>query len=68
MDLVKLVGKNLRRWRKERKLSQDELAFQTDMMRSYISGIERGTRNPSIKAIERLAKALKIDPDELLRK
>jgi transcriptional regulator with XRE-family HTH domain len=38
------------------------------MKRSYVSDIERGTRNPSVKALARLAKALKIDADVLLRR
>lgn len=68
MDLVKLLGRNVRDWRKRRGLSQEELALETDMKRSYVSDIERGTRNPSVKAIARLAKALKIEPDVLLRR
>ena len=68
MDLPKLLGRNVREWRKRRGLSQEELALETDMKRSYVSDIERGNRNPSVKAIGRLAAALKIDPDVLLRR
>lgn len=68
MDLVKLLAKNVRRARKERKWSQDELAFKAEMMRSYISGIERGVRNPSVKALEKLVEALKIDPEDLFKR
>jgi len=46
-------------------ISQEELAFQSGLDRTYISGIERGTRNPSLKNIEKIAKALKISPAEL---
>jgi len=38
------------------------------MKRSYVSDLERGTRNPSVKAVARLAKALGVDPDVLLRR
>ena len=68
MDLPKLLGRNVREWRKRRGLSQEELALETDMKRSYVSDIERGTRNPSIRAIARLALALKVEPDVLLRR
>ena len=68
MDLPRILGRNLHDWRKRRGMSQEALALDTGMKRSYISDMERGTRNPSIKAIARLAAALKIDPDVLLRR
>lgn len=67
MDLPQILGRNVRAWRKRRDISQEELAFKCDMKRSYVSDIERGTRNPSVKAIARLAVALEIEPDILLR-
>jgi len=48
-------------------MSQEDLALECDMKRSYVSDIERGTRNPSIKALARLAIALKVDPELLVR-
>jgi transcriptional regulator with XRE-family HTH domain len=48
-------------------MSQEELALEADMKRSYVSDIERGTRNPSVKAVARLATVLKVEPDILLR-
>ena len=68
MDLPKVLGRNVREWRKRRGLSQEELAFESGMKRSYVSDLERGTRNPSVKAVGRLAKALKIEADILLRR
>lgn len=68
MDLVKILGRNVRDWRKRRGLSQEELALETGMKRGYVSDIERGTRNPSVKALGRLAAALKVEPDALLRR
>lgn len=66
MDLVQLLGENVRRLRKERGLSQEELAFQAGMKRSYLSDLERGTRNPTVRAVGRLAEALETLPADLL--
>ena len=54
MDIRKIVGKNLAQIRKEKGLSQEELAFQCDLHRTYISGIERGVRNPTIMASKQI--------------
>lgn len=67
MDLVQLLGQNVRRLRVERGLSQEELAFRAGMKRSYLSDMERGTRNPSVRALGRVAEALEITPDTLLK-
>jgi transcriptional regulator with XRE-family HTH domain len=48
-------------------MSQEQLAFEAGMKRSYVSDLERGTRNPSLKAIGRLATALGLAPADLLR-
>ena len=67
MDLVQLLGENVRTLRKEKGLSQEELAFQAGMKRSYLSDLERGTRNPSVRALGRLAEALQVHPTELIK-
>ena len=59
-------GRNLRRRRIHRQLSQEKLAEISGLHRTYISGLERGIRNPSISIVARLADALKIEPSELL--
>lgn len=66
MDVVRLFGKNVRRFRKAKGLSQEELALSVGMKRSYVSDLERGTRNPTIRALGRLAEALNCDPASLL--
>lgn len=66
MDLVSRLGKRVRILRIEAKLSQEELAFRAGMKRSYLSDLERGTRNPSVRALERLAVALQVHPTKLL--
>ncbi len=62
MELVALLGQNVRFLRKAAGLSQEELAFRADLKRSYLSDLERGTRNPSIRAVERIAVALNVEP------
>lgn len=66
MDLVQLLGRNVRAARLARGLSQEQLAFEAEMKRSYLSDLERGTRNPSVRALGRLAKALDVEPADLL--
>jgi transcriptional regulator with XRE-family HTH domain len=67
MDLPEILGRNVREARHRARMSQEQLAFEADMKRSYVSDLERGTRNPSVKAIARLAAALNISPADLLR-
>lgn len=67
MDLVVILGRNIRRLREEAGLSQEQLAFDAGMKRSYLSDMERGVLNPTVKAVGRLAAALKVSPAELLR-
>ncbi|CAN5266744.1 hypothetical protein BH10PLA2_BH10PLA2_00960 [soil metagenome] len=59
-------GKTVRRFREPSGLSQEDLADQAGIHRTYIGGIERGERNPTLTMIHRLAKALKIKPAQLL--
>lgn len=66
MDLVVRLGKNVRVLRIAAGISQEELAFRANMKRSYLSDLERGTRNPSIRALGRLAVALEVLPGRLL--
>ena len=66
MDLPELLGRNVRAARTRLGISQEELAFNAGMKRSYVSDLERGTRNPSVKAIGRLAEALRVNPASLL--
>jgi transcriptional regulator with XRE-family HTH domain len=60
-----LFGQRLRSLRKERGLSQEELGFGADLDRTYVGGIERGERNPSLVNICRLAGALGVEPAAL---
>ena len=58
MDVRKRLGQNVQRLRREKGWSQEELADQSGLHRTYISGIERGVRNPTITIVERVASAL----------
>lgn len=66
MDLVERVACNLRRIRKDRGWSQEDLAEASGLDRTYISGIERGKRNPTVLVLEKIAAGLGTDPVDLL--
>ena len=66
MDVRKRVGINLRRLRQDRGLSQEELAFESGLHRTYISGVERGVRNPTVLVLEEIATALTVPAAKLL--
>lgn len=63
-----LLGTNVRRLRLEKGVSQEVLALDAGMKRSYVSDLERGTRNPTVRALGRLAEALQVEPCELLKR
>jgi transcriptional regulator with XRE-family HTH domain len=66
MDWRRIVGGNVRRLRGERGLTQEELAFEAEIDLTYVGGIERGKRNPSLEVIVRLATVLQVAPAALL--
>ena len=61
------LGQNVRRRRETRKLTQEKLAEKAGLDPTYISGIERGLRNPGIKNVAKLAKALGFSTAELCK-
>ncbi|CAA2142217.1 helix-turn-helix domain-containing protein [Hyphomicrobium sp. ghe19] len=67
MDVRRRVGINLKKFREERGFSQEAFADHCGLHRTYISGIERGVRNPTVLIVEKIAKALKISAAELLQ-
>ena len=67
MELEKIFGRNVRKQRKLRGLSQEELAERAELHPPYVSGIETGYRNPTVKIIGRIARALDVTPAELFR-
>ena len=66
MDIRQRVGLNVKRYRKERGLSQEGLAFECGVHRTYVSGVERGIRNPTVVVLEKIARALDVPPSRLL--
>ena len=61
----KQLGKRIRRFRKENKLSQEDLADKVGIHRTYMGKIERGESNPPVHTVEKIARALKIRLFEL---
>lgn len=57
-DWKAIVGRNVRRLRQQKKLTQEEVAFEAKIDLTYMGGIERGKRNPSLLVMARIAKAL----------
>ncbi|KWV92012.1 helix-turn-helix domain-containing protein [Erythrobacter sp. YT30] len=66
MEIRKRIGWNVRRLRAEREINQEDFATESGFDRGYISGVERGVRNPSILVLDRIAKALEVDVVDLL--
>jgi len=66
MDVQRRVGINLKTFRLERGLSQEDLALECGLHRTYISGVERGVRNPTIVVLEGIAQTLEISTSQLL--
>jgi len=68
MDVRVRVGLNVQHLRRDKGLSQEELAARAEVHQTYLSGVERGVRNPSILVLARIAKALGADVEELTRR
>jgi transcriptional regulator with XRE-family HTH domain len=66
MDIREVFARNLRRYRRAARLSQEELAHRSDIDRTYISSLERSVYAASIDVVDRLAVALEIQAADLL--
>jgi transcriptional regulator with XRE-family HTH domain len=66
MDVRRVVGENVRRLRLAKGWSQEALAFEADLDRTYISGVERGVRNPTVLVLSQLGAALGVEEAALL--
>ena len=62
MKLRQIVARNLRVLRKQKGLSQEELAFQAGINRNYVGQIEREEKSPTVDMIEKLARPLDVEP------
>lgn len=66
MDMRRLVGRNLRRLRTERDLTQERFAELSGFAQQYLSDLERGKRNPTVVTLYELAQALGVSPVDLI--
>lgn len=67
MDMRRLVGSNVRELRLEKNLTQEQFAELSGLSQQYISGLERGLRNPTIVTLYEIATALNVQPTDLLK-
>ncbi|RWH69169.1 helix-turn-helix transcriptional regulator [Mesorhizobium sp.] len=66
MDMRKLVGRNFARLRAAAGLTQEQVADRADISQQYISGLERGQRNPSVETLYKIAQALGVSHVDLV--
>jgi transcriptional regulator with XRE-family HTH domain len=66
MDIRRRVGLNLKKYRRAAGFSQEGLALECGLHRTYVSGVERGIRNPTVVALEKLAMPLGVPVWRLL--
>lgn len=62
-----MLASNLQRYRREKGLSQEELAYRADLDRTYVSALERKLYAASVDVLEKLARELEVDPADLLK-
>ena len=67
MDINKQLGMRIKYLRSLKRMSQEDLALEANVNKNYLSDLERGTRNPTIKVLEKIANALAISLEELFR-
>lgn len=66
VNINKKLGSKIRELRKEKELTQEDLAYKAGLDYSYINQIENGKRNPSMEAVEKIAKALGVKVQALV--
>ncbi|PWA12697.1 transcriptional regulator [Pueribacillus theae] len=66
-DLKKIIGERIRNFRKDKGLSQEELAHMSKLHSTYIGQLERGEKNATLESIEKVANALNISLETLFR-
>ena len=67
MDMRRLVGRNLERIRRAQGLTQEQLEARSGFSQQYLSGLERGRRNPTVVTVYELAQALGVSHLDLLQ-
>jgi transcriptional regulator with XRE-family HTH domain len=66
-DILTVLGQNIKYYRSKLGMTQEELAKQAGINRSYLASLERGRRNTTVKTVEMLAKALGVSTMDLVR-
>jgi transcriptional regulator with XRE-family HTH domain len=66
-DWRTIFGRNVRKIRQQRRMTQEKLAFEAEIDLTYVGGIERGKRNPSLEVMARIADALSVQLPKLLQ-
>lgn len=66
--MLRTLGENIKKERIEKELSQEQLAEETGLHRTYISQLERGLRNPTITTLSKITKVLNVSLDALIKK
>ncbi len=66
MDIRRLVGRNVRRLRLAKGLTQEQFSVASGFTQQYISGLERGARNPTVLSLHQLSSALDVPPVTLM--
>jgi len=66
-EISKKLGQNLKRIREQKSMTQGDICRALDIDRGYISSIESGKRNPTLATLKKLADALRVSVDELLK-
>ncbi|MBS5905378.1 MAG: helix-turn-helix transcriptional regulator [Acetobacteraceae bacterium] len=67
MDMRRLVGRNFARIRRERGLTQEQVEERCGLSQQYLSGLERGLRNPTVVTLFEIAQALGVNPVDLIK-
>lgn len=66
MEWAVVLGENIRRLRKAKGLTQEQLAHESGVAMRYVAGVERAEENPSLKFLVKIADALGVEPSALL--
>lgn len=66
-EYAKLIGENIRALRRDRGLSQEQLALRADINASYMGQVERGEKNPTIDVLGKISQALQIPLEKIVQ-
>ena len=67
MNVNKELGMRIRYLREKRKMTLEDLSFESNVNKNYLSDLERGNRNPTVKILTRIAEALDVTLEELFK-